>query len=201
MVALIVYIGSLLTLTAQTYTKLRLNNESAHDGRSCSLYRVLTLTLRPRRSHLNDESTPDGRTYSLYRVLTLTAQTYMESLLNDGSAPDGHSYNLYRVLILTAKSTQTLLKDESPDNSYFHQTIGLTTKRSCSFIEMYHPAGKLRQLSTPRPNSHSLGSNVIRQSSHSDDCRLCVLTHFLGSNAVRQMQQVVQTRRKSRTQN
>jgi len=40
-------------------------------------------------SFLNEESAHDGRSYSLYRVLTLMAQTYTKSLLNDGSAHDG----------------------------------------------------------------------------------------------------------------
>jgi len=59
-------------------------------------------------SLLNDESAPDGRSYSLYRFLTLTAQTYTESLLNDGSAPDGRCYNLHRVLTLTTRPTLRL---------------------------------------------------------------------------------------------
>jgi len=59
-------------------------------------------------SLLNDKSASDGHSYSLYRDLTLTAQTYTESLLNDGSAPDGHSYSLYRVLTLTVKPTRGL---------------------------------------------------------------------------------------------
>jgi len=37
------------------------------------------------------ESDPNGRSYSLYRVLTLTLQTYTESLLNDENTPDGRS--------------------------------------------------------------------------------------------------------------
>ena len=44
---------------------------------------------------LNDGSAPDDRSYSLFRVLTPTAQTYTESLLNDGSAPDGRFYSLF----------------------------------------------------------------------------------------------------------
>jgi len=39
---------------------------------------------------LNDEGAPDGRSDSLYKVLTLTAQTYTEALLKDESVPDGH---------------------------------------------------------------------------------------------------------------
>jgi len=42
-------------------------------------------------SLLNDSSAPDGRSDSLYRILTLTTQIYTESLLNNGSAPDGRS--------------------------------------------------------------------------------------------------------------
>ena len=60
------------------------------------------MTLIYTESLLNDESAPDGHSYSLYWVLTLTTQTYKESLLNDGSVPDGHSNSLYRVLTLTA---------------------------------------------------------------------------------------------------
>ena len=61
-------------------------DESAPDGRSYILYRVLTLMAHTYTvSHLNDGSVPDSRSYSLYQVFTLTAQTYIESLLNDGS--------------------------------------------------------------------------------------------------------------------
>jgi len=93
----------ILTLMAQTYTESLLNGGSAPDGHSYSLYRILTLIAQTYiESLLNGRSTPDGRSYSLYRVLTLIAQTYMESLLNDESAPDGRSYNLYRVPTLTS---------------------------------------------------------------------------------------------------
>ena len=55
-------------------------------------------------SLLNDKSAADGPSNSLYRVLTLTVQTYMESLLNDRSTHDGHSNSPYRVLTLTAQT-------------------------------------------------------------------------------------------------
>ena len=76
---------------------------------------------------MNDESAPDGHSYNLYRVLTLAAQTYTESLLNDESALDGCSSCLYRVLILTTKPTRRILKNGSPpygnDSSAYTETL------------------------------------------------------------------------------
>jgi len=55
---------------AQTYTELLLNDGSAPDSHSDSLYRVLILMARP-IALLKDGSAPDGRSYSIYLVLTL----------------------------------------------------------------------------------------------------------------------------------
>jgi len=61
-----------------TYTDSLINDESALDGHSDSLYQVLTLTAQTyTESLLNDRNAPDGPTYT-------------EPLLNDGSTPDGH---------------------------------------------------------------------------------------------------------------
>ena len=69
------------------------------------------------------------------------------------------SKRLYRVLTLTA-------------NYNLRQDLGLTTKRRNIDIEKNHRGGKLRQLP-----------------SHSNNCRLHVLTHFLGSNTIKQSRQ------------
>ena len=145
-----------------------LNDRSAPNDRSYTLYQVLTLMAQIKtESLLNDESTPDGRSYSLYRVLTLTTQIYAESLLNDGSIPDGRSYSVCQVFTLAAQIyTEALLKDESsPDGSdslyrvltltstpNLHRTLALTTKRRYRDIEKNHPGGKLRQVLTLTPS-------------------------------------------------
>jgi len=51
-------------------------------------------------SLLNNRSAPDGRSYSLYQVFILAAQTYTKLLLNDRSTHDGCSYSLDQVLTL-----------------------------------------------------------------------------------------------------
>ena len=84
------------------------NDGSALDGRSCSLYLVLTLSTQIyTESLLNDKSSPDGRSYSLYRVLTQRLDL-QEALLKDVSDPDSHSYNLYQIITLTARLIRRL---------------------------------------------------------------------------------------------